>query len=37
VNDPSTILMFRDHLTYLHEVMPPERVQLGLLDVARML
>ena len=37
VNDPSTILMFRDHLTYLHEVMPPERVQLGLLDVARQL
>lgn len=37
VNDPATILMFRDHLTYLHEVMPRERVQLGLLDVARQL
>ncbi|HEX6939076.1 MAG TPA: aconitase family protein [Longimicrobiales bacterium] len=37
VNDPSTILMFRDHLTYLHQVMPQERVQLGLLDVARQL
>ncbi|CAN5634432.1 hypothetical protein BH23GEM9_BH23GEM9_05970 [soil metagenome] len=37
VNDPSTILMFRDHLTYLHEVMPQERVQMGLLDVARQL
>ncbi|MGH7477501.1 MAG: aconitase family protein [Longimicrobiales bacterium] len=37
VNDPSTIIMFRDHLTYLHEVMPQERVQLGLLDVARQL
>ncbi|HEX7120069.1 MAG TPA: aconitase family protein [Longimicrobiales bacterium] len=37
VNDASTILMFRDHLTYLHQVMPPERVQLGLLDVARQL
>src|SRR5688500_15043142 len=37
VNDPSTIIMFRDHLTYLHEVMPKERVQLGLLDVARQL
>jgi 3-isopropylmalate/(R)-2-methylmalate dehydratase large subunit len=37
VNDPSTILMFRDHLTYLHQVMPPERVQLGLLDVANQL
>jgi 3-isopropylmalate/(R)-2-methylmalate dehydratase large subunit len=37
VTDPDSILMFRDHLTYLHEVMPPERVQLGLLDVARQL
>ena len=37
VTDPESILMFRDHLTYLHEVMPPERVQLGLLDVARQL
>ncbi len=37
VTDPDTILMFRDHLTYLHEVMPRERVQLGLLDVARQL
>ncbi len=37
VTDPASILMFRDHLTYLHEVMPPERVQLGLLDVARQL
>ncbi|HEU5210604.1 MAG TPA: aconitase family protein [Longimicrobiales bacterium] len=37
VTDPSSILMFRDHLTYLHEVMPQERVQLGLLDVARQL
>ena len=37
VTDPNTIIMFRDHLTYLHEVMPPDRVQLGLLDVARQL
>ncbi|HUG01378.1 MAG TPA: aconitase family protein [Longimicrobiales bacterium] len=37
VTDPDSIIMFRDHLTYLHQVMPPERVQLGLLDVARML
>jgi 3-isopropylmalate/(R)-2-methylmalate dehydratase large subunit len=37
VTDPGSILMFRDHLTYLHEVMPRERVQLGLLDVARQL
>ncbi|MFW6078061.1 MAG: 3-isopropylmalate dehydratase large subunit [Gemmatimonadota bacterium] len=34
VTDPESIIMFRDHLTYLHEVMPKERVQLGLLDVA---
>ncbi|HSJ10406.1 MAG TPA: aconitase family protein [Longimicrobiales bacterium] len=37
VNDPKSIIMFRDHLTYLHEVMPQERVQMGLLDVARQL
>ena len=37
VTDPASIIMFRDHLTYLHQVMPPERVQLGLLDVARQL
>ncbi len=37
VTDASSIIMFRDHLTYLHEVMPQERVQLGLLDVARQL
>jgi 3-isopropylmalate/(R)-2-methylmalate dehydratase large subunit len=37
VTDPDTVLMFRDHLTYLHEVMPRERVQLGLLDVATQL
>src|SRR5690606_25571332 len=35
VTDPSSILMFRDHLTYLHQLMPPELVQLGLLDAAR--
>jgi 3-isopropylmalate/(R)-2-methylmalate dehydratase large subunit len=37
VTDPDTVIMFRDHLTYLHEVMPKERIQLGLLDVARQL
>jgi 3-isopropylmalate/(R)-2-methylmalate dehydratase large subunit len=37
VNDASSIIMFRDHLTYLHEVMPQERVQMGLLNVARQL
>jgi 3-isopropylmalate/(R)-2-methylmalate dehydratase large subunit len=37
VNDPKSIIMFRDHLTYLHEVMPQERVQMGLLNVANQL
>ncbi|MBX6365930.1 MAG: 3-isopropylmalate dehydratase [Gemmatimonadetes bacterium] len=37
VTEPESIIMFRDHLTYLHEVMPRERVQMGLLDVARQL
>ena len=34
VNDPASILMFRDHLTFLPEAMTPERVKEGLLDVA---
>jgi 3-isopropylmalate/(R)-2-methylmalate dehydratase large subunit len=34
VLEPETVLFFRDHLTFLREVMPPERVQLGLLNVA---
>lgn len=34
VVDPDSILFFRDHLTFLREVMPPERVRLGLLDLA---
>ncbi len=34
VNDPSSILMFRDHLTFLPEAMTPERIKEGLLDVA---
>ena len=34
VNDPSTILFFRDHLTFLKYVMPPERVAAGLLAAA---
>jgi 3-isopropylmalate/(R)-2-methylmalate dehydratase large subunit len=37
VVDPGSILFFRDHLTFLPQVMPPERVQLGLLDVAAQL
>ncbi|HET6373218.1 MAG TPA: aconitase family protein, partial [Candidatus Polarisedimenticolia bacterium] len=34
VNDPSSIYFFRDHLTFLDDVMPPERVKMGLLDLA---
>lgn len=35
VNDPDTIIFFRDHLTYLEQVMPEERVKMGLLDLAK--
>jgi 3-benzylmalate isomerase len=34
VQDPDSILLFRDHLTFLPEAMTPERVKQGLLDVA---
>jgi 3-isopropylmalate/(R)-2-methylmalate dehydratase large subunit len=34
VADPDSILMFRDHLTFLPEAMTPERVKEGLLEVA---
>ena len=34
VLDPGSVLMFRDHLTFLGEAMTPERVKEGLLDVA---
>ena len=34
VYDPGSVLMFRDHLTFLGEAMTPERVKEGLLDVA---
>ncbi len=34
VNDPGSVLFFRDHLTFLAEAMTPERVKAGLLDVA---
>ncbi|MGI9078449.1 MAG: aconitase family protein [Gemmatimonadaceae bacterium] len=37
VNDPSSILFFRDHLTFLDQVMRPEHVEMGLLDVANQL
>src|SRR2546426_7667981 len=37
VNDPGSVLFFRDHLTFLAEAMTPERVKEGLLDVANQL
>src|SRR5437660_1366834 len=37
VNDPATILFFRDHLTFLDEVISPEKKKLGLLDLATQL
>jgi 3-isopropylmalate/(R)-2-methylmalate dehydratase large subunit len=37
VNDPSTILFFRDHLTFLDEVISEEKKKIGLLDLATQL
>ncbi|HTS35199.1 MAG TPA: aconitase family protein [Candidatus Solibacter sp.] len=37
VNDPLTILFFRDHLTFLDEVISEEKKKLGLLDLATQL
>jgi 3-isopropylmalate/(R)-2-methylmalate dehydratase large subunit len=37
VNDPATILLFRDHLTFLDEVISEEKKRLGLLDLATQL
>ncbi len=37
LRDPSRILAFRDHLTFLHHSMSEERKKSGLLDVARSL
>jgi 3-isopropylmalate/(R)-2-methylmalate dehydratase large subunit len=34
VNDPSSILFFRDHLTFLDEVLSEEKRKMGLLDLA---
>lgn len=34
VTDPSTIVCFRDHLTFLDDVMPEERRRMGLLELA---
>ena len=37
VQDPGSVLFFRDHLTFLHKAMSQERVEAGLLDVANQL
>jgi 3-benzylmalate isomerase len=37
VNDASTILFFRDHLTFLDEVISEEKKKIGLLDLATQL
>jgi len=37
LNDPGSIFFFRDHLTFLDQVMRPEHVAMGLLDVAMQL
>jgi 3-isopropylmalate/(R)-2-methylmalate dehydratase large subunit len=37
VNDPKSILFFRDHLTFLDEVISEEKKKLGLLDLATQL
>jgi 3-benzylmalate isomerase len=34
VNDPSTVVFFRDHLTFLDEVLSEEKRKMGLLDLA---
>jgi 3-isopropylmalate/(R)-2-methylmalate dehydratase large subunit len=37
VNDPGSVFFFRDHLTFLDQVMRPEHREMGLLDVANQL
>ncbi len=37
VNDPQSILFFRDHLTFLDEVLSEEKRKMGLLDLATQL
>ena len=34
VNDPKTVVLFRDHLTFLDEVLSEEKRKMGLLDLA---
>lgn len=37
INDASSVYFFQDHLTFLDDVMPPERRAMGLLDLAHQL
>jgi 3-isopropylmalate/(R)-2-methylmalate dehydratase large subunit len=37
INDPGSVFFFRDHLTFLDQVMRPEHIEMGLLDVANQL
>jgi 3-isopropylmalate/(R)-2-methylmalate dehydratase large subunit len=37
VTDPSTVIFFRDHLTFLDEVLSEEKRKMGLLDLATQL
>jgi 3-isopropylmalate/(R)-2-methylmalate dehydratase large subunit len=37
LHDPSTIVCFSDHLTFIHRSMPAERRKLGMLDLAQAL
>ncbi len=37
VNDPSSVIFFRDHLTFLDEVLSEEKRKMGLLDLATQL
>jgi len=37
VNDPSTVLFFRDHLTFLDDVLSEQKRKMGLLDLATQL
>ena len=37
VNDPSSVLFFRDHLTFLDDVLSEEKRKMGLLDLATQL
>ena len=37
LNDPESIILFRDHLTFLEQAMTPERKKMGLLNTAEQL